>query len=503
MIRVTLHIIKDLKQARGEYDACIIGSGAGGGVLAYRLSEAGKTVAVLEKGGHYPIEWIEGTTKEEGTTEEKRPTEEELTKLWKSGGEQLSRNYSVNIAQAECVGGGTVINWGVCFETPEPVLNYWREIFGFPYSQGEMAGAFQAVRDMIQITRVENAGGVHQVVKKGVQALGYRGDWMERNSVEGVKQSMLVSYLGKANPERVHVFPDCEVQEFILRKRRAAGVRATYTNPTNSRQERVEIRSKIVVLAAGAIASSGLLLRNRLDRNRQVGRHLSIHPGAGVMGEFGDEINMNMRLPMAYYCDEFNVRETGRPGFMIESTIIPPYQFGANVTRFGDAHADIMRRYAHMALAGVLVHDEPSGTVSLNWRDEPVIDYALSAMDQQKMIIGLEEASRILLAAGAKRVILPHFSYLELRRMADIQLIRRRGMGAGTLGMATPHPQGGNRMGRNGAYCVVNEHCEMFDVPRLFVCDASVFPTSVGVNPQVTVMAIAELTAQYINSEYA
>ena len=485
-----LHIIEDPAQARDAYDACIVGSGAGGGVLAYRLSEAGMKVAVLEKGGHYPIEWIENAS------------EEELTKLWKSGGEQLSQDYSVNIAQAECVGGGTVINWGVCFDAPELVLNYWRETFGFPYSTAEMDSAFDAVRKMIQITPVENAGGVHRIVQRGVQALGYHGGWMERNSVGGVKQSMLVSYLAKADPELVHVFPDCEVQAFILRRGRAVGVRATHANPKKSRQETFEIRSKIVVLAAGAIASSGLLQRNRLVRSHQVGQHLSIHPAAGVMGEFEEKVNTAMHLPMAYYCDEFSVRETGRPGFMIESTIVPPFQLGVNVTRFGERHAAIMRRYAHMAVAGVFVHDEPSGTVSLNWGGEPVIDYALSALDQQKMIIGLEEASRVLFAAGAKRVILPHFGYLELGRMADIQQIRRRGMSAGTLVAATPHPQGGNRMGRNRAYCVVNEHCEMFEVPRLFVCDASVFPTSVGVNPQVTVMAVAELTAQYINSQF-
>ncbi len=484
---MVLNIVDNPDDVKKEYDVCIIGSGAGGSVLAHKLSKAGKDIAILEKGGDYRLDWI------------KNASEEELLKLWKSGGEQLSRNFSVNIAQAECVGGATLINWGVCFNTPEPVLDYWRRIFGFPYSKEEMDEAFKNVTKMLKVQKVKNAGLAHQMVEKGVKALGYHGAWMERNSKDGVKRSTVVSYLDEADEELVRIFPNCEVDRVVTTDGTASGVEGTFTNPKDCVKKNFTMKSKTVILAGGAIASSGLLLKSGMaNKNRQVGRHLSIHPGAGVIGEFEEEINNDIHFPMAYYCDEFSVLQTGRPGFIIESTMVPPYQLGLNVMKFGKEHQDIMKKYSHLTMAGVLVHDEPSGSVSLNWSNEPVIYYSLTRYDQKKMINGLEEAARILLAAGAKKVRMPHFKSLELSRHDDIRWIRELGMKPGTLIAVTPHPQGGNRMGCNKSYCVVNEHCEMFDVPNLFVCDASVFPTSVGVNPQVTIMAIADRTAEYI-----
>lgn len=483
-----LNVVTDLSGAKKRFDVCIVGSGAAGCVLAYKISQAGKDVAVLEKGGYYSSEWIE------------KAPEEELLALWKSAGEQLSRSFGVNVAQAECVGGGTILNYGVCFDTPTPVLEYWQRVFGFSYSANNMKESLQSVRSQLSVEKVRNAGRAHEKIAEGVQALRYHGDWMERNCHNGVKQSALIGYLEKADPRNVMVFPGCEANQIIVSNGKASGVEATFTDPDTKKKEKVSIQSKIVIVSAGAIASSALLLQSGLkNRNGQIGQHLSIHPAAGVIGEFDEEINTNIHLPMAYYCDEFSVRHTGHPGFMIESLVTPPFQLGLDVTSFGEEHLDVMERYSHIVIAGMLVHDEPSGSVSLNWSGEPILDYTLSSYDQKKMILGLEEASRILLAAQAEKVIAPHFQPLAMTKFDDIKHIRERGMASGTLVAATPHPQGGNRMGQNRAYCVVNEHCEIFDVPRLFVCDASVFPTSVGVNPQMTVMGIANLTSDYIN----
>ena len=143
---MALNIIPNPEELKSAYDVCIIGSGPGASVLAYHLAESGREVVLLEKGGYYPEDWIRGAS------------EEELLRLWKASGEQLSRSFSVNIAQAECVGGGSVINWGVCFNTPEPVLDYWRERFGFPYSTVEMETAFSNVRRMIRVQGVTNPG---------------------------------------------------------------------------------------------------------------------------------------------------------------------------------------------------------------------------------------------------------------------------------------------------------------------------------------------------------
>ena len=482
-----LNIATEVSGAKRRFDVCIVGSGAAGCVLAYKLSQAGREVAVLEKGGYYPKDWI------------MKAREEDLLALWKCAGEQLSRSFSANVAQAECVGGGTVLNYGVCFDTPPPVLEYWQRAFGFPYSLNQMTESFREVRNQLSVAKVTKAGLAHQKIADGVHRLRYSGDWMERNSHNGVKQSALLGYLEKADPRNVTVFPGCEATRIVASNGKATGVEAVFSR-SDKKKEKISFESKIVIVSAGAIASSALLLKSRVgNRNGQVGQHLSIHPAAGTIGEFEEEINTDIHLPMAYYCDEFSVRHTGHPGFMIESLVTPPLQLGLDVTSFGEEHLDVMERYTHLVVAGMLVHDEPSGSITLNWSGEPVLDYTLSPYDQKKMILGLEESSRILLAAQAKKVITPHFQSITLTKLDDIKQIRERGMAPGTLVAATPHPQGGNRMGQNREYCVVNEHCETFDVPHLFVCDASVFPTSVGVNPQLTVMAVANLTSAYIN----
>jgi choline dehydrogenase-like flavoprotein len=183
----------------------------------------------------------------------------------------------------------------------------------------------------------------------------------------------------------------------------------------------------------------------------------------------------------------------------MESILLPPFELSLVIPSLGLRHKELMKKYPYYASAGILVQDEPNGNITLNWGKEPVVDYRLGDREISFVKQGMREAARAFFRAGAKRVITSHLEETILESEADLHLIDEKPIGPGTIALVSAHPQGGNRLGSNPRSSVVDSYCESHDVAHLFVCDASVFPTSVGVNPQITVMALATRTAGYIN----
>jgi choline dehydrogenase-like flavoprotein len=469
--------------------ACIIGTGAAGSVLAYELSRQDKDVVMMEKGNYYDLNYIQSAN------------EESLSSLWKNKGIFLSTNYSVNIGQGQCVGGSTMINYGICFEIPDPVFSYWRNAFGIKISQDELNDAYARVGRAINRRKIEQAGLGHELFKKGCDGLGYSCDWMDKAYLPGIgKQNALLAFLNKSKADKLKIYANCEAEKIIVSGKRAIEVRGIIYDPKDKKQRTIAVESKIVIVSAGPIASSEILLRNNIaNTNGQVGKHMSLHPSSSVTATFDEKVNADDGMAMACYCDQFSVRKTGKPGFMLESVFVPPSQLSITMPAFGDANFEYVKKYDHYAMAGVLVHDEPNGRVDLNWSNDAIVNYEMGHTDQVKMTDGLKEAARIFFRAGAKNVITGHMRETILESVSDMKLIDKRGAGLGQLLVASVHPQGGNRMGENPANSVVNSSFQTHEIPNMYVCDASVFPTSIGVNPQLTVMALATIAADDIN----
>jgi choline dehydrogenase-like flavoprotein len=477
-------------ESKIKTEVCIIGSGAGGSVMAYELSKQDKKIVLLEKGNYYRRDYIATAP------------ENELARLWKNEGIFLSKTYSVNIAQGECLGGSTMINYGICFEIPDAVRLYWEGEFGIKISELEWKDAFHRVSQAMKRRKVVDAGKSHELFKTGCDSLGYSCDWMDKAYVPGAgadagKSNAINAFLAKARADRLRILYNAPVEKIVVNGRQAVEVQVlTYSK---NKPKIITIESDIVILAAGPVASTECLLKSGIEgSNGQVGKFLSLHPSSSLVADFDEPVHGDTGMAMACYCDEFSVRRTGRPGFMLESVFVPPSQLSITLPSFGKENRDYMRAYDNYAMAGVLVQDEPCGKVELNWSKEAVVNYDLSATDQAKMIDGIKEAARIFFRAGAKRVVTGHMKSTVLRGVSDLRVVDRLGAGMGSLLVASAHPQGGNRMGQNPEISVVDQHCRSHDISNLFVCDASVFPTSIGVNPQLTVMAIATLAADYI-----
>jgi choline dehydrogenase-like flavoprotein len=488
-------------------EVCIIGSGAAGAILAWELAEKGHKVVLLEKGGYFQ--------KEAFTQRE----DEMIPRIYKNAGFQFAMPSGIIIAQGSCVGGSTVVNDAVCFRTPDPVLERWEKEFHIAgVGPADMKGYFEKVERRLSVAEVrpDEINENNSILKRGCEILGWSASPNRRNCKScrqcglchlgcsyGTKQSMLETYIKDAEAfhgDDVKIYSDCTAESLITSSGRVDEVRAVIHGSTSKFP--VSIKARVVIVSAGTFASSELLLRSGLNGNGQVGRKIALHPSPAIIADFDEEINGNQGIPMAYHCSEFGMQKTGKKGYVIESVFLAPYQFLLTLPGYVYESKELMRRYNHYAMAGILLHDESTGRISLGGPFGTFIYYRLTAEDSKLMIEGMQNAARIFFAAGASRVITSQRKRTVLYGEDDLALIEERGVGPTDINLGSGHPQGGNRMGGGPRDSVVDSYGRFHGLQNLFVCDASVFPTSIGVNPQLTVMALAMRTAQHIGDNW-
>ncbi len=500
---------KDVTGAvRETADVCIIGSGAAGAILTWELAEAGRTVVTLERGGYHPREDFN------------QREDLMISMLFKNSGLQFTVPSGFAVAQGSCVGGSTVVNDAVCFRTPDTVLGWWeRDHKVEGVDPASMRRYFEKVEKRISVASVRpfEINKNNQVLKDGCEKLGWSAAPNLRNCKDcrqcglchlgcsyGTKQSMLETYIPDVEreyPGTVKIFADASADQLVRSGDRVTGVIGTVTK--GGRKFPLHVKAKGVIVSAGTIASSGLLLASGIDVNGLVGRGVAIHPSPAVLGDFEGEINGHEGIPMAYHCDQFSVLKTGKRGYMLESIFLAPYEFSLPLPGFDYEHKELMSRYSHYALIGEMVHDDSVGSVSLGGPLGTLLTYDLTPEDSKLMIEAMKNAARILLAAGASRVITSHRKKTVIYTEDDLRLIDKRGVSSQYISVASAHPQGGNRMGGDTRTSVVDSHSKVQGFRNLFVCDASVFPTSIGVNPQLTVMALAARAAEHIQENWA
>jgi choline dehydrogenase-like flavoprotein len=521
---------RDVDRALTETaDVCVIGSGAGGAVMAWEMAERGHTVVLLEKGGYH--------LRDEFNQKE----EDMIPLLYKNAGLQFTVPSGIAVAQGSCVGGSTVVNDAVCFRAPDAVLGWWEDQYKVErVGPAAMKPYYEKVERMISVSEVQpyalNKNNL--VLKRGAEKLGWAAAPNSRNCKScrqcgncqlgcyyGTKQSMLETYIPDAQERHgpaVKVFADTRAEKLIRSGGSSiSGVKATVSGK-DGKEFDLGVKAKVVVVAAGTIASSQLLLESGLDVNASVGKGVAIHPSPAMIGDFPQEINGNQGIPMAYHCHEFSVLKTNKRGYMLEAIFFAPYQFSLPVPGVGFEEKELMSRYAHYALIGTLLQDESVGTVIKGGPLAYYLDYRLTPGDAAMMMEGMKSAAKVLFAAGATKVLTSHRRRTVLSSESDLHLIDERGVGPGALSIGSAHPQGGNRMGGDsgaetigGASIgaagvsapatrpVVDSYSKVCGVSNLFVCDASVFPTSLGVNPQLTVMALSTRAAENIAENWA
>ena len=457
-----------------EADACVIGTGAGGAPMARELAEGGMRVVMLEEG---PLHSTDDFTA--------RPRDM-TARLYRDGGQTVTRgNVPIVLPLGRGVGGTTLINSGTCFRTPERVLERWVAELGLDaLGPRELAPYFDRVERALHVRRVtpELAGRNAAVVKRGADALGWSNGYLERNArgcigsgvcafgcPASAKQHTGLSYVPGAWEAGAATYTETEALRVNTSRGAASGVEARTAGGG-----RLTVRSRTVVVACGAIHTPLLLRRSRLGAGSgELGRNLSIHPATAVRARFeGEEIDMSRGVPQSLYVDEF-----AGDGIVFEGAAGPPDYLSMTFPFAGGRLRETMLGWKGLSQFGVMVSDESRGRVRSLPRGRAEIRYDLLPQDRARLSRGVELLARLYETAGAA----------EVHRPSE-------------LGVMAFHPLGTARAHADPRRGVIDADLGLHGVEGVYVTDASAVPSALGVNPQVTIMALATRAAERILS---
>ena len=488
-------------------DVCIIGSGAGGAVVAKELAARGRSVIVVEEGPY--------VTSRDFTQRE----EQMLPLLYADQSLRTAVDSTVVISQGRAVGGSTVPSFCVCTRPPRQILEHWATHFGLSGTRIEaLAPFFEQVESAAQVRplRPEDVNKNNEKLKTGADRLGFRNSLSAHNRIDCVgcgycalgcaydrKGDALTVHLPAASRNGAVIIPDCTVEHIETQDGRAVGVRGHFLRSATPSPASLTVRARTVVLAAGAIGSPSLWLRSQLpNTSQQVGRNLHLHPEVVVGGVFEEEIAGWRGIPQSVIVDEFRDLERSiAGGYLLMAFFAHPETTASLLSGFGADHRRTLGEYDRLGLAVVMLHDRTAGRVELDSTGRVTISYHLNDEDRSDLLSGMRRLADIYFASGAQRVILPYNELVELTRRGDYRAIDEHPFRANDPLLLSYHPQGTLRMGGDPKKSVINGYGEAHEVKRLFVADASIFPTSIAVPPQLSVMTFALRTAQHIAEE--
>lgn len=484
-----------------ECDVCVVGSGAGGGTAAAVCAAAGLDVVVLEAGDHYDDGDFDGNE------------HEGFRRLYVQGGAAATRDHGVGLLAGCCLGGSTVVNYSTSFQTPESVRAEWAS-HGLPALTGEtFTRSLRAVCDRLGVNLDHNRlSPREELLGEGLRALGWHCESMPRNvrgcdqsgpdcgwcgfgCRHGAKQSTLKTWLPDAHAAGARVLVRTKASHVVVAGGTVRGVEARTADG-----HRVAVRARAVVVACGAIQTPALLRRSGL-RHRQIGRNLRLHPATGVFGFFDRSVRPWEGTMQAIYSDEHLDLDGNGYGVKYETAPIHPSLFAAFAPwRGAEQYRELSHGLEHLGLVGVLLRDHGRGEVRVGRDGEPVVRYRLTDTDVRHVRTGLDGAAQILEAAGAKRIVSAHSRLVSYepgrgsreRFVADADAC---GYGAGRCVFYSFHLMGSARMGGSDASSACSPEGETWEVRNLVVCDGSTFPTASGVNPMITIEALAHLNA--------
>lgn len=500
-----------------ETDFCVVGSGAGGGVCALKLAEAGFDVLVLEEGPHIPRgEGHDGDAHVRPTFTERELDMYKL--LYQEGGGRTSADGGVKVMQGRCLGGGTTVNWSACLPPPRFTLDHWRQSFGLPFTRENIDPYLVETVNFLHINANDRYNTSAQALVRGCTQLGYRWSNLPNNTHRcrecgscGVgcpydrKQSGIVTWLPAAIARGANIYTDAKVDRLVRANGngKIAEVRAKFLDAkTRPRDASLTVRPRRgVVLAAGAVGTPAILLRSRINPNDLVGKTTHIHPVTICIGKYAQRTHPAYGVPDNMMTDQF---AAGPTGYLIETGSFYPVLSAASTLDHGERLRQVMRDYyPHGAI--MYAHHcsgfdtaQPYGTVKLDRHGDAELEYKLDPANAEAMRHSLKEMTRIHLAAGAESVYHVTNPSLEITSTDQLNQIDRVSFEPQRATVFTVHVMGGARMGADERRSVVKPDFSLRDTENVWVADASIFPTGLGANPQVTIYALALAAARAI-----
>ncbi len=501
------------KETTLECDACVIGSGAGGSVIASVLSKSGMNVIVVEEGSY--------NTPETFTQQEYSM----MKRLHLEGGTFATKDLSYTLLAGVGGGGGTVVNWMTSLQPPAWVLQEWETKYGITGLTGpKFAQYIREVEETLHVNIDESQRNPNNdILWQGCRKLNYKENTdfsvIPRNAsgcrercgpcgygcVYSGKQSTILNYLPDAYHSGTRFLFNTKAEHLEIERGAARGVQAIYHS--REREVPIHIKCRIVIVACGAVNSAALLLRSGIHQN--VGKGLLLDPTTAIASIYEKPIEMWTGPMQTVNVTKFLNLDRDHHGFWIEAV---PAHLGLIALGLpwlgGKAHKELMLRTARSAATIILLREKGSGRVTIDKKGASICEYNLHELDKKHLIVGIIEAARITLAAGAQEISTLHTKRCSIQAdstsnhdelLEDLWgQVKREGVGPNRLALFSAHLMGGCAMGKDPSTAVVDPNGQLFGVEGVYLGDASVFPTTPGVNPMITIMAMARRTAEAI-----
>jgi choline dehydrogenase-like flavoprotein len=498
-------------------DVCVVGSGAGGAVLAEQLVAKGLHVVMLEEGGYH--------TRREFNMRESWA----YPALYQEMGNRATDDQSVLILQGRSVGGGTTVNWCTCFRTPARVLDVWASQYGVQgFSEAALLPHWEALEKRLHVREwpLEAMNRNNRVLWDGCGKLGFSRGLVRRNVNNcadlgacglgcpiDAKQSMLVTLIPDAVEQGMDVYANASARRLLVEGRRVQGVEAQLLEPSRDVPSGVTltVRAKTVAVCGGAINSPALLLRSGLTGQGNVGKRLFLHPVVIMAAQMEEAVEAWAGAPQAAYSHHFIDRGPGKTGYFLEVPPLYPMIAATVLPGFGASHQELMAKLPQTQVTIAITADgflpgEVGGTVRLNHPTERRvhIDYPIRPWQWEAFRDACQVMARVQFAAGAREVISLHSQPVRLKPGDNVErLLAAAPWEPGRVRVATAHQMGGCCMGKDPQHSVVDSSLRYHGLDNLFVVDGSVFPTSLGVNPQESIFGIARLRSADVAASVA
>ncbi|MBI2521219.1 MAG: GMC family oxidoreductase [Bdellovibrio sp.] len=491
-----------------DYDIVIVGSGAGGGTVAKELAplcQKGMRIALLEWGGRF-------------NDHDNTRSEVEMAQKYyfESGGVQNS-GQEMTFALAKAVGGSTTVYTGTSLVLPDEILEKKWAVPGL--TSVDLKPRFQKYLKENNVHLLDKSliNENNQLFYNACNKLGFKPSQFPVNvkNCQGLgtcnlgcavhaKQGTHVVQIPSAEKQGVEVVSFCRVDKI-----EENCVRATVLPPEHGLEAspwpcgEYSIRTKKIILCAGAIHTPALLLKSFGSFHHALGKYFTCHPALILVAQHDREINNTFGHPKSYYCEDFMHSH----GVLLETCMYFPFTLAKNLVGFGPDVDDLMSHFNHLQMILVLImdHARKENGITIDRQGNPIIHYKFNSQDIAAFIKGIRESARIFFAAGAKRIHAPACKsfFIEARQAAQLdQLINQEEFKLGKMSIASAHLMGGCRMGENPQEAITDSWGRVNGKKDLYVADASLFPNSSGVNPYLTVMALADRVAEAVIHDY-